>query len=122
MRTQLVALAFDAVAPNELARFWAQALRWRIREDDGVGVELVPTDATSFPLLFRPVAHAKVGQNRIHFDMTTTSVEDQKDTVSELLAIGAKHIDIGQDPNEGHVVLADPEGNEFCVLGTTVEP
>jgi Glyoxalase-like domain len=116
MTAQLVALAFDAVAPNELARFWAHALRWHIREADEVGVELVPTDATSFRLLFQPVAHAKVGQNRIHFDLTTTSVDDQNDTVAELLAIGARHIDIGQDPNATHVVLADPENNEFCII------
>jgi hypothetical protein len=116
MTAQFVALAFDAVAPNELARFWAHALRWHIREIDGVGVELVPADATSFRLLFQPVAHAKVGQNRIHFDLTTTSADDQHDTVAELLAIGATHIAIGQEPNDTHVVLADPESNEFCII------
>ena len=123
MTAQLVALAVDAMAPRELARFWAHALRWYIREADGVGVELVPTDATNFSLLFQPGAHAKVGQNRIHFDLTTTSVDDQNDTVGELLAIGARHIDIGQNlngigqnPNDTHVVLADPESNEFCVI------
>jgi len=116
MTVQLVALAFDAMAPNELARFWAQALRWQIREADGFGVELVSTDATSFSLLFHTTAHAKVGQNRIHFDLTTTSVDDQNDTVAELLAIGARHIDIGQDPNDAHVVLADAESNEFCII------
>ena len=116
MTAQLVALAFDAMAPNELARFWAHALRWNIRRGRWRRVELVPTDATSFRLLFRPGAHQKVGQNRIHFDLTTTSLDDQNDTVAELLAIGATHIDIGQDPNDTHVVLADPEGNEFCII------
>ena len=116
MTAQLVALAFDAMSPSELARFWAHALRWHIREADGVGVELVPTDATNFSLLFQPGARAKVGQNRIHFDLTTTSVDDQNDTVGELLAIGARHIDIGQNPNDTHVVLADLESNEFCVI------
>ena len=116
MTAQLVALAFDAMAPDELARFWAHALRWNVGEAGGGGIELVPTDATSFRLLFRPVAHQKVGQNRIHFDLTTTSLDDQNDTVAELLAIGATHIDIGQDPNDTHVVLADPEGNEFCII------
>jgi hypothetical protein len=115
MTAQLVALAFDAVAPNELARFWAHALRWQIGSVDA-GVELVPTDATRFSLLFRPDVRAKVGQNRIHFDLTTTSVDDQNDTVAELLAIGAGHIDIGQDPSDAHVVLADPESNEFCII------
>ncbi|MGB8859157.1 MAG: VOC family protein, partial [Ilumatobacteraceae bacterium] len=54
--------------------------------------------------------------NRIHFDLTSTSLDDQTNTVAQLLAIGARHIDIGQDPGETHVVLADPEGNEFCII------
>jgi hypothetical protein len=116
MTVQLVALAFDAMAPNELARFWAHALRWNIRETDGDGVELVPTDATSFHVLFRPAADEKAGQNRIHFDLTTTSLDDQRQTVADLLAIGGRHIDIGQGPSDAHVVLADPEGNELCVI------
>ena len=76
----------------------------------------VPTDATSFHVAFRSDAHDTVGQNRVHFDLTTTSLDDQNTTVAELLAIGARHIDIGQDPSDTHVVLADPEGNEFCII------
>lgn len=117
MKARLVALVFDSKAPDEFAPFWARALGWKVREVDGVGVELVPTDATSFKVLFRPAADEKIGQNRIHFDLTTTSLDDQHNTVAELLAIGARHIDIGQDPNDTHVVLADPEGNEFCIIG-----
>src|SRR5689334_15551966 len=113
MTVQLVALVLEATRPGELARFWEHALRWRTRSSDGTSVELVPTDATSFGLLFAPGALPKDGQNRIHFDLTTTSIDDQSDTVSELLRIGARHIDIGQDPDDAHVVLADPEGNEF---------
>jgi len=116
MTARLVALAFDAVAPSELARFWAHALRWNIRQTDGIGIEIVPTDATPFHVLVRPVAHEKAGQNRIHFDLTTSSPDDQTNTVAELVAIGARHIDIGQSPDETHVVLADTEGNEFCVI------
>ena len=110
MTVQLVAVALDAMAPNELARFWAHALRWSIREAEGAGVELVPTDTTSFGVLLRPGPTDKVVQNRIHFDLTTTSLDDQLNTVAELLAIGGRHIDIGQDPNDAHVVLADPDG------------
>ncbi len=116
MTVRLVAVAFDAVAANELARFWAHALRWSIRDTDGIGVELVPNDATSFHLLFRPVANKKVGKNRVHFDLTTTSLDDQHNTVAALLAIGARYVDIGQSPSDAHVVLADPEGNEFCII------
>ncbi len=116
MTAQLVALALNAMEPNQLARFWASALQWNVYESEGVGAKLVPTDATRFHMLFRPVVDAKVGQNRIHFDLTTTSLDDQRNTVDELLVIGARHIDIGQGPSETHVVLADPEGNEFCII------
>ena len=116
MTLHLVGLAFDAMAPNQLGGFWSQALGWDIREPDGGGVELVPMDDASFHVLFRAVGDEKVGQSRIHFDLTTTSFDDQHNTVAELLAIGARHIDIGQDANDAHVVLADPEGNEFCII------
>jgi predicted enzyme related to lactoylglutathione lyase len=119
MTARLVAVALDAVSPNELARFWADALRWTVREAPGGAVELVPTDATSFGVLLQRGAHEKAGQNRIHFDVTTTSVDDQNDTVSRLVAQGATHIDIGQDPTETHVVLSDPEGNELCIIEPT---
>jgi hypothetical protein len=113
---RLVSLVCNASAPNELAQFWARALRWNIRETDRAGRELVPADATSFSLLFRPQVSNKVGQNRIHFDLTTTSLDDQKETVTELLARGATYVDIGQNPNDTHEVLADPEGNELCII------
>ncbi len=112
----LVAIAIHAIAPDRLAQFWARALRWSGREAHGADIALVPTDLTSFQVLFRAVADEKLGQNRIHFDLTTTSPEDMTNTVAELLAVGARHVDIGQDPGESHVVLADPEGNELCII------
>jgi catechol 2,3-dioxygenase-like lactoylglutathione lyase family enzyme len=112
----LVSLVWNATSPTELGRFWEQSLRWHARRLDGDVVELVPGDATSFRVRFRPGAGSKVGQNRIHLDLTTTSHADQHATVAELLSMGATHIDIGQSPDETHVVLADPEGNELCVL------
>jgi Glyoxalase-like domain len=113
MTVELVAVAFDARSPRELARFWAHALEWEIGAG---GVELVPADATSFRIVFHQIAHPKVGQNRIHFDLTTASPDDQARTVADFLARGAGHVDIGQDPDDTHVVLADPEGNELCVI------
>ena len=113
MAVRLDAVAIAATAPDELARFWAQALRWEISD---TGVELVPTDPTTFGVLFVPGAPEKVGQNRIHFDLTSASLQDQQDTVTQLVAIGASHIDIGQTANDAHVVLADPEGNELCII------
>jgi len=115
MTARLVSLCLDANDPLCLARFWAEALGWEI-DDEGDEVGLVPTDGTRFGILFEPVTERKVGKNRVHLDLTTTSIEDQQETVARLVELGGHHIDIGQRPEEGHVVLADPEGNEFCVI------
>jgi predicted enzyme related to lactoylglutathione lyase len=116
MTLRLVALCFDANDPLRLARFWAEALRWEIDDETRDEIGLVPTDDTRFRILFLPVPQQKSGKNRIHLDLTTTSIDDQAETVAGLIGLGARHIDIGQRPDEGHVVLADPEGNEFCVI------
>ena len=55
-------------------------------------------------------------KNRIHLDLTTTTLADQRETVEQLVEFGARHVDIGQGPDDEHVVLADPEGNELCVI------
>jgi hypothetical protein len=112
---RLVSLCLDANDPIRLARFWAYALGWTVAiKGDEVGLE--PTDGTRFNILFEPSTEPKAGQNRIHLDLTTTSIDDQQQTVTKLIEIGAQDIDIGQSPDEDHVVLADPEGNEFCIL------
>ena len=115
-RPRLVTLCLDANDPLRLAQFWAEALGWNVG-NDGVEIGLEPTDGTRFNLLFEPVPERKVARNRIHLDLTTTSIDDQERTVARLIEIGAHHIDIGQSPDEDHVVLADPEGNEFCIIG-----
>ena len=106
----------DSASPRELAQFWARALRWDVSNTASGDMELVPTDPTSFHLVFRSGADAKVAQNPIHFDLTSTSIDDQRSSVAELIAHGARPADVGQVGDEGHVVLADPEGNEFCVI------
>jgi predicted enzyme related to lactoylglutathione lyase len=116
MTAQLVELSFDANDPLRLARFWAEALRWEIADETVEEIELVPTDGTRFRIVFAPVPEQKVGKNRIHLDLTSASIEDQTDSVARLIELGARHTDVGQRPEEGHVVLADPEGNEFCVI------
>jgi catechol 2,3-dioxygenase-like lactoylglutathione lyase family enzyme len=105
MTCHLHALSFDANDPPRLARFWA-----------GILGPHLPGDDTGFRIRFRPSRRPKTGPNPIHFDLTSTSLEDQRRTVARALELGARHIDVGQRPEEGHVVLADPEGNEFCVV------
>jgi len=116
MTSHLIALCFDANDPLRLARFWAGVLGWEMADDPPDGIALLPSDDTGFRIEFFPTQEQKAGQNQLHFDLTSTSLEDQQQTVARSLGLGARHIDIGQRPEEGHVVLADPEGNEFCVI------
>ncbi len=116
MPSRLVALRFDANDPLRLARFWASALHWETSDATHDAMELVPTDGNGFRVRFLAVPDKKAGKNRIHLDLTTTSIDDQMATVGRLVELGARHIDIGQGQDEPHVVLADPEGNEFCVI------
>jgi catechol 2,3-dioxygenase-like lactoylglutathione lyase family enzyme len=113
---QLIALCFDANDPVRLARFWGGVLGREMTGDLGGGLALPPADDTGFPIRFLPSPEQKAGPNQVHVDLTSTSLADQQHTVARSLAPGARHIDVGQRPEEGHVVLADPEGNEFCVI------
>ena len=115
MTSHLVALCFDANDPREVARFWAGVLGWEVADDSRSGIALLPSDDTGFRLRFIASEQQKVGQNHLHFDLTS-NFDDQQETVARALRLGARHIDVGQRPDEGHVVLADPEGNEFCVI------
>jgi len=87
-----------------------------LAEDRRGGIALLPSDDIGFRIRVLQTLELKSGQNQLLFDLTSTSLEDQQQTVARLLGLGARHIDIGQRPEEGHVVLADPEGNEFCVI------
>jgi len=110
---RLVALSIDAVDPGRLAFFWAGVLGWETTDDC---TRLRPSDDTGFELRFRRTDEPKTSQNRMHFDLTSTSPENQQETVARALSLGGRHTDVGQRPDEGHVVLADPEGDEFCVI------
>jgi len=116
MTCHLRALCFDAHDPLRLARFWAGVLGWEMADDPQEGIALLPSDDTGFRIRFLPAQERKTGQNLMHLHLTSTSLEGQQQTVTRSLGLGARHIDVGQRPEEGHVVLADPEGNEFCVI------
>ncbi|MEV4367479.1 VOC family protein [Nonomuraea sp. NPDC049637] len=116
MTSQLFAICFNAIRPSDLARFWSGVLGWEMTDGPDDDVAILPPDPAGFRVRFLPSLEPKIGQNRAHFDLTSTSPDDQQQTVARALRLGAKHIDVGQLPEEGHVVLADPEGNEFCVI------
>jgi catechol 2,3-dioxygenase-like lactoylglutathione lyase family enzyme len=116
MTCRLHALCIDAIDPLSVGRFWAGVLGWELVDDSHDGITLLPSDDTGFRLRFVPTQEPKTSQNQMHFDLTSSSLADQQRTVERSLGLGARRIDIGQRPEEGHVVLADPEGNEFCVI------
>ena len=113
MTVDLVALAVDATDPQHLARFWSRLLDRDLAED---GVTVLAGGDPGFELTFRPTRLAKTGRNQIHLHLTSTSLDDQQAVVARALDLGGQHLDVGQRPEEGHVVLADPEGNELCVI------
>jgi hypothetical protein len=117
MNAQLVALTFDANDPLRLAHFWAGVLGRDMSAGPGDGLVQLPSDGTGFRIRLLPTRHGKAGPNRIHLDLTSTSLEDQQQTVAGALDLGARHIDIGQG-DVSWVVPADPDGNEFCVLAS----
>jgi hypothetical protein len=106
-------VTIDAADPLRLARFWAEALDYDIDDSDAPSeVMLLPKDGSKRRLLLLAVPDAKAGKNRLHFDLRP---DDQAAEVERLEQLGARRVDIGQG-DVTWVVLADPEGNEFCVL------
>jgi len=108
----------DCAEPHELARFWAAALGWRVTFSSDAECALEPPEGSpetdvSPDLVFVRVPDEKVVKNRLHLDLRP---DDQAAHVERLLALGATRAEIGQTGEEPWVVLADPEGNEFCVL------
>jgi len=116
MTSHLHALCFDANDPARLARFWAGVLGREMVDDPLDGIALLPSDDAGFRIEFWPTVAQKSGPNQMHFDLTSGSLDDQQETVARALELGGRHLDIGQGPDAEQVVLADPEGNEFCVI------
>ena len=115
---RIQSLSVDAADPRALATFWEAVLGWRrtFEDDDEVVLEPPagsPLDGVAPDLLFLRVDDARVVKNRLHLDLRP---EDQAAEVARLEALGASRADVGQGDDVTWVVLADPEGNEFCVL------
>ena len=109
-------LTIDCLQPWELAQFWSALLDWPIAQGDAPGDEEVliePRTPGASPLLFVQEPAGKTGKNRLHLDLKP---DDQGAEVERAVALGATRADIGQSGEESWVVLADPEGNEFCIL------
>jgi predicted enzyme related to lactoylglutathione lyase len=117
MNTRLVNVVIDAARPRVLADFWAALLGWRVavEEPGEVDVRAPETDGWDLDLVFVPVPEPKEVKNRIHLDLASTTLAHQAGLVARALELGGRRVDLGQGAVPW-VVLADPEGNEFCVL------
>lgn len=121
MSLQLEDITIDAHDPERVAKFWAEALDYEIEydskddpESDGGDreIELAPKNGSSTKILIVTGSDEKKVKNRLHFDLRP---DDQAAEVARVEALGARKVDIGQG-EQTWVVMADPEGNEFCIL------
>src|SRR6516165_116735 len=126
MASRISELVIDAADPNRLAAFWRNVLGYVElgREDDG-SIEIGPPDVgfggPQPTLILSPSSDPRPGKLRLHIDVNATD-RDQDAELERLLALGARPADIGQTGTESWHVLADPEGNEFCLLRTRLQP
>lgn len=120
MTSRFTELGIDCADPRALASFWCGVLGYRVQDADEGIVSIGPTpdsgEGPGAPILtFARVPESKMTKNRLHLDLNPSD-RGQSEEVERLLALGARPANIGQGESTW-VVLADPEGNEFCVLG-----
>ncbi|MFJ8754056.1 VOC family protein [Streptomyces sp. NPDC102441] len=126
MACRISELVLDAADPELLATFWSNVLGYVElgREDDG-SIEIGPPDAgfggPQPTLVLSPSSDPRAAKLPLHIDVNATD-RDQDAELERLLALGARTADVGQSGNENWHVLADPEGNEFCLLRTRIQP
>ena len=118
MTTSVIGLSIDCADPVVLARFWSEVLGRPVNPGgDAENAAIDATDPASGPrLAFHKVPEPKTVKNRLHLDVAPELGEDHAAAVAALRAAGAVPADVGQGPQVSWVVLADPEGSEFCVL------
>ena len=115
MAVSLHHIVIDAHDLPRLARFWAQVLDWRILSEHEREVVIGADEAAAVGICFMPVADKKLVKNRVHLDLNPDP-ENPAAEIERILALGARRVNVGQTGAESWTVLADPEGNEFCVV------
>ncbi|MGH8862479.1 MAG: VOC family protein [Jatrophihabitantaceae bacterium] len=120
MTGRIAALSIDACEPKVVADFWSAALGWEVIEADEDGISIGPRDRTWPAIDVFAVPDGKAVKNRLHFDLRADGSSTEEE-LQRLLDLGAQRVDIGQGPDVSWVVLADPEGNEFCLLARSVQ-
>jgi|SRR6188768_1525472 hypothetical protein len=119
---RIAQLTLDVQDVDKMATFWSAALGYQIKKGDDGNAKLLPPPGTlrgTQHMWLQASAGEKVGKNRAHPDLTASDPEAE---VERLIGLGARRVDVGQAGDEPYVVLADPEGNEFCVLTEWRDP
>lgn len=125
MASRFSELVIDCREPRALAKFWCGVLGYRVVDQDDDAVEIAGWEPSKEAirrapvpptLVFVKVPESKSVKNRVHIDVSPIDCSRDEE-VERLIALGARHVDIGQG-EQSWVVLSDPEGNEFCVLRT----
>ena len=120
MPSRLTNIVVDALDPAAVADFWCSVLGWQIVEQSDQGVSIAATNGTWPVIDFLPVPETKSLKNRLHLDIRADGVSTPQE-LERLRDLGALPVDVGQSPDVTWVVLADPEGNEFCLLSDSVQ-
>jgi hypothetical protein len=120
MPARIACICIDSIDPPPLADFWSEVLGWDVVEDSDEGVSLAPPGGGTTTLDILPVPETKRVKNRLHLDLRAdgNTFDDELDRLEDL---GAVRVDVGQSSEVTWVVLADPQGNEFCLLRRTVQ-
>jgi predicted enzyme related to lactoylglutathione lyase len=118
MSSRIAEIVIDCSDANRVAGFWSAVLGWAVQGDEEEGLWMSETgidDDGSLALIFQVVPEPKLNKNRLHMDLSPQGC-DQSEELERLLGLGATRADVGQTGDESWVVLADPDGNEFCLL------
>jgi glyoxalase superfamily protein len=119
MTSRIAQWTLDVQDVGVMAAFWSAALGYRAEAGDDGSAKLYPpagAPPTALTVWLQASAGPKSGKNRNHPDLVTATPGEFEAEVERLIGLGARHTDVGQKGDEGFTVLADPEGNEFCVL------
>lgn len=120
MTSRISTVSIDAESPASIAAFWCQVLGWSVLDEDEAGVSIGSGEAGALTIDFLSVPEKKSVKNRLHVDLRADATSREAE-LERLFALGARRVDVGQGPDVTWVVLADPEGNEFCLLQRTVQ-
>ncbi|MEU4969478.1 VOC family protein [Streptomyces smyrnaeus] len=120
MTSRIAVLCIDAVDPPAVADFWCRVLDWQVRDESEGGIEIGPSDPAQPGIDVLPVPERKPRKNRLHLDLRADGSTTEQE-LRRLLELGATGVDVGQPPDASWTVLADPEGNEFCLLHRTMQ-